>query len=116
MHISTENSDFFTDSFEKIGNAIRTSREIWISGEEKYPCLAILINGGKACANYFGTDESDIWMSQSESTQGSVFWVSGAQWESPADSVISIGAALQCVRQFCVTLTRPECIKWQYGV
>jgi hypothetical protein len=30
--------------------------------------------------------------------------------------VISIDTALQCVREFCLTLTRPDCIKWQYGV
>ena len=101
MHISTENSDFFTDSTEQIESAVRTSREIWISGREKYPCLALLTN---------------MWMSRRESTQSAIFLAGGVEWEAPADAVISIDTALQCVREFCLTLTRPDCIKWQYGV
>ena len=116
MHISTEDSDFFTDSTEQIESAVRTSREIWISGREKYPCLALLTNGGNACVNYFGANEGDMWMSRSESTQSAIFLAGGVEWEAPADAVISIDTALQCVREFCLTLTRPDCIKWQYGV
>ena len=37
MHISTEDSDFFTDSTEQIESAVRTSREIWISESNGKP-------------------------------------------------------------------------------
>lgn len=116
MQISTENAAFSTSDPDLIENTVRSSREIWISGESKYPCLTILTSGEKACVNYFGRQESDMWLSQSESTQSEVFIAGGEQWQSPADAVISIDEALQCVREFCGTLTRPACIKWQYGV
>lgn len=116
MQISTENAAFSTSDPDLIESTVRSSREIWISGESKYPCLTILTSGEKACVNYFGRQESDMWLSQSESTQSEVFIAGGEQWQSPADAVISIDEALQCVREFCLTLTRPACIKWQYGV
>lgn len=116
MQISTENAAFSTSDPDLIESTVRSSREIWISGESKYPCLTILTSGEKACVNYFGRQESDMWLSQSESTQSEVFIAGGEQWQSPADAVIGIDEALQCVREFCVTLTRPACIKWQYGV
>ncbi len=116
MQISTENAAFSTSDPDLTESTVRSSREIWISGESKYPCLTILTSGEKACVNYFGRQESDMWLSQSESTQSEVFIAGGEQWQSPADAVISIDEALQCVREFCGTLTRPACIKWQYGV
>lgn len=116
MQISTENAAFSTSDPDLIESTVRSSREIWISGREKYPCLALLTCGGNACVNYFGVDEGDMWMSRSESTQSAIFLAGGEQWQSPADAVISIDEALQCVREFCGTLTRPACIKWQYGV
>lgn len=116
MQISTENAAFSTSDPDLIESTVRSSREIWISGESKYPCLTILTSGEKACVNYFDRQESDMWLSQSESTQSEVFIAGGEQWQSPADAVISIDEALQCVREFCGTLTRPACIKWQYGV
>lgn len=116
MQISTENAAFSTSDPDLIESTVRSSREIWISGESKYPCLTILTSGEKACVNYFGRQESDMWLSQSESTQSEVFIAGAEQWQSPADAVISIDEALQCVREFCGTLTRPACIKWQYGV
>lgn len=116
MHISTENASFTTNDPDLIESTLRSSREIWISGEDKYPCLTILTSGEKACVNYFGAEESDMWLSRSESTRSEVFTAGGEKWESPADAVIGIDEALQCVREFCITLTRPACIKWQYGV
>ena len=116
MQISTENAAFSTSDPDLIESTVRSSRAIWISGKSKYPCLTILTSGEKACVNYFGRQESDMWLSQSESTQSEVFIAGGEQWQSPADAVISIDEALQCVREFCGTLTRPACIKWQYGV
>ena len=116
MQISTENAAFSTSDPDLIESTVRSSREIWISGESTYPCLTILTSGEKACVNYFGRQESDMWLSQSESTQSEVFIAGGEQWQAPADAVISIDEALQCVREFCGTLTRPACIKWQYGV
>lgn len=107
MRISTPNGTFETDDPARIENALRTCPEVWVSGEDDYPCLSILINGNLACVNFFGSVESDLWLSKSNSTRSVRFCPGGEDWDSPADAVISLGTALECVNEFCRTLTRP---------
>ncbi len=83
---------------------------------DDYPCISVLTNGEYACVNYFGKQESDLWLSKSGSTQSVRFYPGGAEWDSPADAVISIETAIECVGEFCRCLTRPTNIEWQYGV
>lgn len=116
MHISTENGETMTDRFEEIVDIIDSSSEVWISGEDNYPCLSLLINDDKVCVNYFGVEKDDLWMSRSDTLQTVTFLISGEEWEAPEDSVISMGKALECVKEFCRTLSRPSCIDWQIGV
>ena len=116
MRISTPNGTFETNDPAETENALRTFPEIWVSGEDEYPCLSILISGENACVNFFGTDESDLWLSKSDSKQSVTFYPDGAEWQAPEDAIISINDALECVSEFCRTLTRPTNIQWQYGV
>lgn len=116
MCIDTENGTFFTDSFEEIADIIKNSGEIWISAKQKYPCLALLVCEDKVCLNFFGESDTDIWLSESKCRTKAVFRVSGTDWEAPENSVISLDIALECVKQFMLTLKRPDRIGWQYGV
>lgn len=61
MHMSTNAGDFPPQTKQEIAEQIRKSAalpldEIWISGQTKYPCLAILVNGADACLTYFETE------------------------------------------------------------
>lgn len=116
MRISTPSGTFETNDPAQIENALRQNPEVWVSGEDSYPCLSILISGENACVNYFGTDENDLWLSQSDSSQSVTFYPDGAEWDCPADAVVSVETALECIREFCQTLARPANILWQYGV
>lgn len=116
MLISTEKGDFTADSFEEIEDIINRSREIWISGDKKFPCLALLINKNKVCVNYFGTDETDMWLSRTDTLQSVEFIISGAEWLAPEDSAVTLDDALKCVKEFISTYKKPRCIDWQYGV
>lgn len=116
MLVCTEKGSFSAESCTQIIGIVKYSRESWISGKEKYSCLVVLINGENACVDYFGTDERDCWLSKSEGTQRVVFTAGGEEWEAPADAVVSVKAALECVKLFCETPERPNNIKWQYGV
>lgn len=40
--------------------------DIWISGTEPYPCLAILINGNETCVSYFPNEDGDMWQAVGE--------------------------------------------------
>ena len=116
MRISTPNGTFETNDPAETENALRTYPEVWVSGKDEYPCLSVLTSGESACVNYFGTNESDQWLSKSDSTRSMRFCPGGEDWDSPADAVISLGTAIECVNEFCRTLTRPTNIQWQYGV
>lgn len=116
MRISTPSGTFETNDPAQIETALRQSPEVWVSGNDSYPCLSILISGENACVNYFGTDENDLWLSQSNSKQSVTFYPGGAKWQAPEDAIISINDALECVSEFCQTLARPANILWQYGV
>ena len=70
MRISCENGDItIADTKEVIllilSLAEKGMNEIWISKDcSLYPALAVLVNGGYACLNYFGNDEGDMYMSR----------------------------------------------------
>lgn len=116
MRISTPGGTFETSDPAIIENALRQNPEVWVSGEDDYPCISVLTNGESACVNYFGIDENDLWLSRSDSTRSITFYPDGAEWDCPANAVVSIETALQCVTEFSRTHTRPTNIRWQYGV
>ena len=48
MRISTPSGTFETNDPAQIETALRQSPEVWVSGEDSYPCLSILISGENA--------------------------------------------------------------------
>ncbi len=87
--------------------------EIWISGKEAYPCLAILVNGKYACVNYFENEDGMMCLSYGKYEKSVVFLAGLEEWEAPANAVVSTEEAVSCMEEFFDTLKRPECIRWQ---
>ncbi|SEK23012.1 Imm1 family immunity protein [Ruminococcus albus] len=122
MRISCENGDItIADTKEVIllilSLAEKGMNEIWISEDGSlYPALAVLVNGGYACLNYFGNDEGDMYMSRGYGNTQVTFNPCGTEWTAPADAVISIESAVACIRRFCENYKLPDCINWQDGV
>ena len=118
MNIANCNGDFECCTWEEIEHLIRESStnpydDIWINGEEDYPCLAILINGNWACVHYFFNDEGDMWQSVGYGDKDVTFVSNGDESDMPANSVISLEKAIECARQFYETHTQPSCIEWR---
>ena len=57
--VSTNKGDFTFQSPEDAIKFIRTAaqehNDMWISGEQPYPCIAVCINGEYAAVNFFQT-------------------------------------------------------------
>lgn len=116
--VSTDKGDFSFQSADDVLKFIQTTaqenNEIWISGEQSYPCIAVCINGEHAAVNYFQNDAGDMWLSYNEENQEEVTFVAaGEEWEPDVNAVISLSSAFFCVREFCATYERPSCIQWQ---
>lgn len=116
--VSTDNGDFYFQSADDVLKFVQTAaqknNEIWISGEQAYPCIAVCINGEYAAINYFQNDVGDMWLSYNEENQEEVTFVAaGEEWKPDINAVISLSSAFSCVREFCVTYKRPSCIQWQ---
>ncbi len=117
MHMSTNAGDFPPQTKQEIAEQIRKSAalpldEIWISGETEYPCLAILVHGADACLTYFET-EGVMWLSYGAGQKPLSFIAGGAEWEAPADSVVSTERAIACMEAFFETRKRLACIAGQ---
>lgn len=87
--------------------------DVWISGEKDYPCLAILINGDQARVHFFLNDRGDVWQAVGTGEENVMFFFEGEQLEVPADSVISLERAVECMEEFYATGQRPECMEWR---
>ena len=103
------------EELEKIlrRSALNPYDDIWICGEEKYPCLAILVNGTRTCVHYFLNDIGDMWQSAGNWEEDVSFAV-GTEPPSlmPGSCVVSLDEAIRCAGQFLETGKRPDCIGW----
>lgn len=116
--VSTSKGDFSFQSEYDVLKFIQTTAqengEIWVSGKEAYPCMAVCINGKYATVNYFQNDVGNMWLSYNEKNQEKViFMAGGEEWGPDVHAIISIKSAFSCVREFCTTYERPSCIQWQ---
>ena len=86
MYAVTNQGDFYFNDKHGLVEFIRRRHdefpldEIWISGDEKYPCIALLTNGEYAGISYFGNEEGDIWLSQGDLNTETNFLASGVEW------------------------------------
>ncbi len=102
-----ELKDFITKS------SFNSLDDIWINGNDDYPCLAILINREHACVHYFLDGDGNMWQSVGYGKEDVAFVCNGEKSVMPANSVISLDKALECAKQFFQTLERPSCIEWR---
>lgn len=106
------------EAVEFVQAAAKEKDTFWISGEEKYPCLAVCTNAPYAAVHFFQgaapDDAGNIWLSYNEYNQKEiVFLAEGAEWRPTADAAISLDDAVLCIREFLSTGERPSCIRWQ---
>ena len=83
----------FTDgdyNFQTIDEALNIIKshaqnkdEIWVSGDDKYPCIVVCTNGAFAGITFFENEDGGKEL------------------------------VMECVREFLETGMRPECINWQ---
>jgi len=119
MIVSTNNQEYTYDSIQEVIVHVQKSAsvgmdDIWISKEELYPCLNIMVNGQFAVVHYFEDEDGDVWQSLNEENDKEMIFMSdNEEWEPPADVVISIEDAILCIQEFLETCKRPVCIEWQ---
>ena len=119
MHVISTKGDRICQSITEIieiiehGTTLPQGDEIWISGKENYPCLSILIKGKYACLHYFENDEGDVWQSNGNFNEEVVFLAANEEWTAPEYTIIPIEIVINCMEEFCDTLKRPECIRWE---
>lgn len=117
MNVSSDKGNFIYNTKEEISEHIKRSSalpmdDIWISGENEYPCLSILVNGAYACIHFF--EKEDVtWLSYGTYTETVIFLAGGEEWEAPADAVVSVESAILCMEEFFDSMKRPDCIRWQ---
>lgn len=116
--ISTNRGDFTFQSADDAIEFIRTTpqktNDLWISGKQQYPCMAVCINGEYAAVNFFQNDAGEMWLSYNEKNLKEVTFIAeGDEWKPDANAVIDLNDAFLCIREFLNTYERPSCIQWQ---
>jgi len=102
------------DAIKFMQIATQGSNDIWISGEQSYPCMAVCINGEYAAVNFFQNDTGEMWLSYNDKNQQEVTFIAeGDEWKPDVDAIIALNDALLCIREFLDTYERPTCIQWQ---
>lgn len=65
--VSTDKGDLSFQSADDVLKFVQTSAqeniELWISGQQSYPCISVCISGEYAAINYFQNDTGDMWLS-----------------------------------------------------
>ena len=74
-----------------IKNAMSNEKEIWISGNNVYPSMAICLNGEYAAITYFQSEDGAMWLSYNENNQEVITFVAGGEeWIPEPNAVIEI--------------------------
>lgn len=118
--VSTNSGNFTFQSTDEVIKFIQTTaqenKDMWISGEQPYPCIAVCINGEYAAVNFFRNEADRVWVSYNDKNTKEVtfdcFFTAGSEWKAAADSVIALSDAFSCIREFLDTYERPTCIQW----
>ena len=101
-------------ALEIVKKAITKEKEIWISGDDEYPSMAICLNGEYAAITYFQSQDGTMWLSYNENNQKEIIFVAGGEeWIPEQNVVVGTNDMLSCVQEFLNSLERPSCICWQ---
>ena len=116
--ISTNRGDFTFQSaydvIEFIRTAAQENNDIWVSGEQQYPCVAVCINGEYAAVNFFQNDAGEMWLSYNDKNEREITFIAGGdEWKPESNAIIALNDAFSCIREFLDTYERPTCIQWQ---
>ena len=118
--VSTNGGNFTFQSADEVIKFVRTTtqenKDMWISGEQPYPCIAVCINGEYAAVNYFQNETDRVWVSYNDKNEKEVtfdcFFTAGSEWKAAADVILALNDAFSCIREFLDTYERPTCIQW----
>lgn len=118
IEVTTNRGDFTFQSADDAINFIRTAaqdhNDIWISGEQPYPCIVVCINEEYAAINFFQNEAGEMWLSYNDKNQKEVtFIVAGDEWKPDVNAIIALSDAFSCIREFLDTYEKPTCIQWQ---
>ena len=116
--VSTNKGDFTFQSADDILKFVQTlaqeKSEIWISGQQPYPCLSVCINGNYAAVHFFQNDAGEMWLSYHDKNWEEVTFIAGGEeWRPDANAIIDLNDAFSCITEFLDTYERPSCIQWQ---
>ena len=81
----------------KSGSELPEGDEIWLGGDNEYPCLTLLVKGQYACVHYFLNQDGDIWQSYSDFDKEVTFLADGDEWTAPEDTIVSLEDSLKCM-------------------
>lgn len=108
--VSCNSGDYSCASWIEVKNLIMQSQndkydDIWISGNDEYPCLSILINQKDTCIHYYLNNDGEMWQSVGNADKN-VLFVSNNDMstliEMSANTIVPLYKAIQCVKQFCI--------------
>lgn len=116
--VSTNIGDFTYTSADDVIKFLQTMQDgesdIWISGEQPYPCISICINGEYAAVHYFQNDTGEMWLSYSDENKKEVSFITGGEvWKPDVNAIIKLSDVFSCIREFLDTYKKPTCIQWQ---
>lgn len=108
----------FSEYEEHINECIKhdPGNEIWCScnnSTEDYPCLSILVKGGKAAINYFSENNAAMFSSVGDLSKDGTVKFEGGQYEAAAYQIVPLMSALECALQFFHSQEKPSCIEWE---
>ncbi len=122
---TNEQSYVFSTSQEILGflrerHKAHPADELGVKGEEVFPCLCLLINQNGVHLSYLGALPGETYQATGDASRGGdgeaekeiLFFAGDETIPFPAREVISFDTALQCVEEFCETLSRPTCVEW----
>ena len=113
MRVSFEDGDKFYDSVEEVIELVKPqdeALEMRITGDDRFPCLAVCINRDVASVSYL---ESEFGMMYVACPKGTLEEPSDDEWLSDINAVISIENLKTSLREFADTNAKPTNVDWQ---
>lgn len=103
------------DDVIKFGQtAAQEKTDIWISGEQTYPCISVCINGKYSAVNFFQNDAGETWLSYNDKNEEETTFIAGEEeWKPNVNAIIALNDVFLCISEFLDTDERPICIQWQ---
>ncbi len=92
--------------------------ELWLSGEARFPCLAILVRGEHANVHWFPEEGHPGFQSVSEASDVDgettvTFRAGGQETQVSRHWIVSADLARRAAREMFHSTDRPECLVWE---